>query len=72
MSATGQGLAQKDLELRVDAAQLNGREALDRFEHLGPHPHQEGAFTGTGHDLAVQRTGIEHGLGVAVAAEHDQ
>lgn len=74
-----QGFAKKHFDLPIYAAQFHGRQPLDSGQNLGANAHQEcaspqpPAFIGiAGHDLTVQRAGVDHGLGLAIRAEHDQ
>lgn len=76
-AAASQRFPQQGFDLGVHAAKFCGGQTLDGGQYLGAHAHQKCASSTlpvlvhiARHDLAVQRAGIDHGLGLTIGAQH--
>ena len=69
-ATTAQRVAQYVFDLRIQTAKFVVRPALHRVQYVARNPQRIGFALG--HKSPVQRTGVDHRLRFAFAAEHHQ
>jgi hypothetical protein len=69
-ASAAQGVAQDELDLRVEAAQIVVRPPLYRIQNGAVDPQEKGFPLG--HGLLVNRAGVHDRLRRLLAAQHDQ